>query len=293
VEAARTFGVGISSVKRFVATAKAGRSLAPKKRPGSNSKLDEAARKLLEADLRELPAATLSERREFLRRARGVSVSDSTVSRTLRCMGWSRKKVGGSLRARRVLEGALACPLGREPRRGSVGMRGRDGRRHLSLAAVYAWSRRGERARLEVPRNWGANVTFLASMSAEGMEPCLAVEGSTTKAVFETYLEGVLAPSLRPGRVVVMDNLSAHKGSRVREIVEGRGCELLYLPPYSPDSNPIEQAFSQLKGLLRKTGGRTREALVEAMDRALEALTASDARGFLERSGYHAAAQLL
>jgi transposase len=92
VEAARTFGVGISSVKRFVATAKAGRSLAPKKRPGSNPKLDEAARKLLEADLRERPAATLPERREFLRRARGVSVSDSTVSRTLRRMGWSRKK---------------------------------------------------------------------------------------------------------------------------------------------------------------------------------------------------------
>jgi transposase len=92
VEAARTFGVGISSVKRFVATAKAGRSLAPKKRPGSNPKLDEAARNLLEADLRERPAATLPERREFLRRARGVSVSDSTVSRTLRRMGWSRKK---------------------------------------------------------------------------------------------------------------------------------------------------------------------------------------------------------
>jgi transposase len=92
VEAARTFGVGISSVKRFAATAKAGRSLAPKKRPGSNPKLDEAARKLLEADLRERPAATLPERREFLRRARGVSVSDSTVSRTLRRMGWSRKK---------------------------------------------------------------------------------------------------------------------------------------------------------------------------------------------------------
>ena len=143
-----------------------------------------------------------------------------------------------------------------------------------------------------MPRNWGANVTLLASMSAEGMGPCLAVEGSTTKAVFETYLERVLAPSLRPGRVVVMDNLSAHKGSRVREIVEGRGCELLYLPPYSPDFNPIEQAFSKRKGLLRKTGARTREALVEAMDRALEAVSASDARGFFEHRGYHAA-QLL
>ena len=91
-EAARTFGVGISSVKRYVATAEAGRSLAPKKRPGSKPKLDEAAQRLLEADLRERPAATLPERREFLRRARGVSVSDSTISRMLRRMGWSRKK---------------------------------------------------------------------------------------------------------------------------------------------------------------------------------------------------------
>ena len=92
IEAARTFGVGISSVKRYVATAETGRSLAPKKRPGSKPKLDEAAQRLLEADLRERPAATLPERREFLRRARGVSVSDSTVSRMLRRMGWSRKK---------------------------------------------------------------------------------------------------------------------------------------------------------------------------------------------------------
>jgi transposase len=163
---------------------------------------------------------------------------------------------------------------------------------NTSLAPLYAWSRRGERALFEVPRNWGANVTLLASMSAEGMGPCLAVEGSTTKAVFETYLERALAPTLRPGLVVVMDNLSAHKGSRVREIVEGRGCELLYLPPYSPDFNPIEQAFSKLKGLLRKSGARTREALVEAMGRALEAVSTSDARGFFEHRGYHAA-QLL
>ena len=92
IEAARTYGVGISSVKRYVATAEAGRSLAPKKRPGSKPKLDEAAQRLLEADLRERPAATSPERREFLRRARGVSVSDSTISRMLRRMGWSRKK---------------------------------------------------------------------------------------------------------------------------------------------------------------------------------------------------------
>ena len=91
-EAARSFGVGISSVKRYVAAAREGRSLAPKKRPGSKPKLDEGARRLLEADLEERPAATLPQRREFLRRACGVRVSDSTISRMLKRMGWSRKK---------------------------------------------------------------------------------------------------------------------------------------------------------------------------------------------------------
>ena len=144
-----------------------------------------------------------------------------------------------------------------------------------------------------MPRNWEANVTLLASMSAEGMGPCLAVEGPTTKAVFEAYLQRVLAPWLRPGQVVVMDNLSSHKGYRVRELVEGRGCELLYLPPYLPDLNPIEEAFAKLKGLLRRAGGRIREALLKAMGRALDVVTASDARGFFERRGYRTTAQRL
>src|SRR3712207_7782599 len=95
-------------------------------------------------------------------------------------------------------------------------------------------------------------------MSLEGMGECLAVEGSTTTAVFEAYLERVLVPSLRPGQVVVMDNLSAHKGSRVRDLIESKGCELIYLPPYSPDFNPIEEAFAKLKALLRKDRKSTR-----------------------------------
>ena len=165
---------------------------------------------------------------------------------------------------------------------------------NTSLSPLYAWSRRGERARCEVPRNWGANVTLLSSMSAEGMGPSLAVAGSTTREVFEAYLEQALAPALEPGQVVVMDNLSAHKGVRVRELIEGRGCELLYLPPYSsPDLNPIEEAFAKLEALLRKAGARTREALIEAMGQALDAVTASDARGFFEHRGYRTTVQPL
>jgi transposase len=164
---------------------------------------------------------------------------------------------------------------------------------NTSLAPLYAWSRRGERALCLVPRNWGANVTLLASMSTGGMGPCLAVEGPTTREVFQTYLEELLVPSLKAGQVVVMDNLSSHRGKRVRELIEAKGCELLYLPPYSPDLNPIEEAFAKLKALLRKAGARTPEALIEAMGWALEAVTGKDAHGFFEHCGYRAAAQLL
>ena len=125
------------------------------------------------------------------------------------------------------------------------------------------------------------------------MGPSLAVEGATTRAVFETYVEEALAPSLRPGQVVVMDNLSAHKGERVRELIEQRDCELVFLPPYSPDFNPIEQAFSKVKGLLRGAEARTREALVEAMGRALDAVTTRDVRGFFEHCGYRTVDQPL
>jgi transposase len=90
-----------------------------------------------------------------------------------------------------------------------------------------------------------------------------------------------------------MDNLSSHRGSRIKELIEARGCELIYLPPYSPDFNPIEEAFSKVKGLLRRAEARTREALLEAMGRALDAVSASDARGFFEHRGYHPLAQPL
>jgi transposase len=130
-------------------------------------------------------------------------------------------------------------------------------------------------------------------MSVEGMGSSLAVEGTTDREVFEAYVEEVLAPSLRREQIVVMDNLSAHKGERVRELVESMGCELLYLPPYSPDLNPIEEAFSKMKGILRKAEARSREALVEAMGRALDAITLQDARGFFEHCGYRAPGQSL
>ena len=125
------------------------------------------------------------------------------------------------------------------------------------------------------------------------MGPPLTVEGSTTSAVFEaSYVERILAPTLRGGQVVVMDNLSAHKGERVKELIEGRGCELMYLPSYSPDLNPIEEAFSKIKNLIRKAQARSREALLEAIGAAISALSAQDARNFVEHCGYRSMVQL-
>ena len=164
---------------------------------------------------------------------------------------------------------------------------------NVGLTPLRARAPKGQRAHGKAPRNRGKNTTLLlASMGAEGMGPCLAVEGATTGVVFEAYVGQVLAPSLRPGQVVVMDNLNAHKGERVRELVESRGCEVLFLPSYSPDFSPIEEALSKLKAWLRREKARTKEALVEAIGRALEAITTEDARGWFDYCGYALWAQL-
>jgi transposase len=165
---------------------------------------------------------------------------------------------------------------------------------NTSLAPLHGWSRRGERVHQKAPRNRGKNTTLLASITKEGgMGPCLTVEGATTEEAFEAYIEQVLAPTLRDGQVVVMDNLSSHKGEGVKGLIEGRGCELIYLPPYSPDFNPIEQAFSKIKNLLREAGARVYEVLVEAIGKALSAITLEDSQGFFEHCGYHAMVQSL
>jgi transposase len=164
---------------------------------------------------------------------------------------------------------------------------------HTSLAPLYAYAPVGERSFFEVPRNRGKNTTLITSLNAQGMGPSMAVEGATTARVFETYTERLLVPALKPAQVVVMDNLGAHRPKKIREMIEERGCELLYLPSYSPDLNPIEEALSKIKHLLRTTSARTKDALIEAMGRALGAVSARDARGFFASCGYRTPAQQL
>ncbi len=116
----------------------------------------------------------------------------------------------------------------------------------------------------------------------------MVLDGPINRIAFETYVAEVLVPELRPGDVVVMDNLSSHKGPRVREMIEAAGAELRYLPPYSPDFNPIENAFSKLKALLRKAAERTRDGLWSTIGRAIDLYSPDECRNYFAAAGYDA-----
>jgi transposase len=156
----------------------------------------------------------------------------------------------------------------------------------IALTPRYARAPRGQRAYGSAPRNWGKNTTLIAGLTLSGIQAPFILEGAVDTLAFETYAEQVLAPSLRPGQVVVLDNLSVHKGERVCQVIEAQGCQVLFLPAYSPDFAPIEEAFSKLKAWLRRLEARTREALEEAIAQALEQITAQDAHGWFWHGGY-------
>jgi transposase len=158
---------------------------------------------------------------------------------------------------------------------------------NIALTSLYARAPRGERAYGKAPRNWGKNVTLICSLGAEGIGAAMSVEGATDASAFEAYVERFLCPTLKRGQIVVMDNLQVHKSKKVKELVEDAGAEVLFLPPYSPDLSPIEEAFSKVKGILRRIGARTREALLEATSEALDAVSRRDARGWFGHCGYH------
>jgi transposase len=158
---------------------------------------------------------------------------------------------------------------------------------NVRMVPLRARAPKGERALGKAPKNWESNVTLISSMNLGGMGASMSIEGSADGEAFLAYVERFLCPSLKRGQIVVMDNLQVHKMKKVRELIEGRGCSLVFLPSYSPDFNPIEEAFSKIKGLLRKAKARSFEALVQATGSALSAVTKEeDARGFFAHCGY-------
>lgn len=156
------------------------------------------------------------------------------------------------------------------------------------MARRHGRCRRGERLRVGVPHGHWKTTTFIGALTLRGFIAPFVIDGPINRLAFETYVEKVLLPELRKGDVVVMDNLPGHKGQRVRQLIEKAGAELLYLPPYSPDFNPIENAFAKLKALLRKAAERTVEGLWTAIGKLIDLVTPQECQNIFAAAGYDA-----
>ena len=157
---------------------------------------------------------------------------------------------------------------------------------NISLTRLSGWAPHDQRATGSVPRTHGKHTTLVAALAPDGLHEPWMIEGAMNTESFEWYIQEHLAPTLKPGQIVVLANLSVHKAASIRQAIEARHCTLLFLPPYSPDFTPIEQAFSKIKAILRGLGTRTKEALWEAMRVAVEAITPADALAWFAHAGY-------
>lgn len=155
-----------------------------------------------------------------------------------------------------------------------------------AMTRRYARAPRGERARGHAPLNYGKNLTIVAALGIDGLSAPMTMLGAINGAAFIAYVEQVLAPTLKPGEIVIMDNLGSHKVDGVRQAIEACGAAVLYLPPYSPDLNPIEQCWSKIKTALRRAAARTQEALEQALAEAISSIRSSDAQGWFRHCGY-------
>lgn len=157
-----------------------------------------------------------------------------------------------------------------------------------NMTRRYARGPRGRRVVCKTPHGHWKILTTIAALDVNGIRTACCFDGATDTEMFVAFIETFLVPKLRRGQIVILDNLSAHKSPRVDQLVESVGARVLRLPPYSPDFNPIENAISKMKSLLRKLGRRSMEDLETAIGEAVHAITAKDARGFFSHCGYYA-----
>jgi transposase len=279
------FAVSLATLKRYLKRQRETGDVRTKPIPGRPAKKGAALRAGLLSQLDAYPDATLAEHCQIWETTQGVQVSSATMSRAIQRLNWTRKKktlqASEQKEEERVAwrEQAQALDAGKLVFIDECGS-------NIALTRLYARSPKGKRAYGAIPRNRRANITLLASLSLQGMGEALILEGSADAPVFELYIEQILAPSLQAEQIVILDNLSTHIGEKVRQAIEARGCQLLFLPSYSPDFSPIEEAFSKLKACLRRVGARTQEALQEAIGQALLTITKQDALGWFTHCGY-------
>jgi transposase len=282
---ARVFMVSVSSVKRYIGQFLSEGHVRPKVQRRMQGKLTKRWRKRLAGQVEEHPDYTLAQHREVWNARYRVQVSEACLSRALRWMGLTRKKktLGASERdevARAIFREVIA-----QLQAADVVVVDESGSR-IGMVPLYGRSARGTRVYDRAIRNYGHNISLLASMTTAGMQAAMTVEGAVDESVFETFIEKVLVPTLHRGQIVIMDNLSSHKSERVEQLITQAGCQLLFLPAYSPDLSPIEEAFSKLKAFIRRCRAQTLPTLMEAIEYGLDKITASDAQGWFAHAGF-------
>ncbi|UPT87849.1 IS630 family transposase [Bradyrhizobium barranii subsp. apii] len=290
-QAAERFGVSAASAIRWRARLKKVGDIVPKRQGGDRkSQRIEAHSQLILEAVTARPDITLAELRELLKR-HGISTGIASLWRF-----FQRRKI--------TLKKKTAHAA--EQRRGDInaareewfeGQIDLDPERlvfidetsaNTKMARRYGRSPRGERCRAAIPHGHWKTTTFTAGLRSDGLIAPLVLDGPMDGDAFLAYVEQLLAPSLRPGDTVIMDNLPAHKVHGVREAIQAVGASLLYLPPYSPDFNPIEMAFSKLKALLRTAAARTMPDLWQAIANALKRFSPEECQNYLVAAGYDA-----
>ncbi|WP_157450006.1 IS630 family transposase [Bradyrhizobium sp. ARR65] len=290
-EAGERFGVSAASVSRWRTRERQQGDARPKALGGDRrSGRIEAHKETILALLKETPDAAIAELRRSLAQ-KGLVFGEGTVRRFLARHGITPQK-----------KTAHAS----EQDRPDVMKRRqdwRDGQPALdparlvfidetwastNMARRYGRCPRGERLKVGVPHGHWKTTTFVAGITSTGIIAPWVLDGPINRDAFEVYVDKILIPELKPGSIVIMDNLSSHKGPKVRQMIEAAGASLLYLPPYSPDFNPIENAFSKLKALLRQAAERTVEGLWSAIGRIIDCFTPTECRNYFSAAGYAA-----
>jgi transposase len=284
-EIIRVLGVSEPTIKRYLKLRRDTGSLAPRPIPGRPKKKMQPLLDGLRPQLEAHPDATLEEHRRLWEAETGIKVSSSTIGRAIQRLQWTRKKKTIEASERKEEERQKFREQTKDIDTSKLRIIDETGS-NLALTRHYARSPRGKRARGIIPRNRGKNVTMITDLSLCGLGEAFMIDGAVNGELFETYIEHIFIPTLSSGEIVLMDNLSAHKGEKVRQLIEAKGCQLLFLPAYSPDLSPIEEAFSKLKAVLRGIGPRTRDDLYKAIEYAITTITASDASGWFWHCGY-------
>jgi transposase len=284
---ARLFKVSLSTVKRYVKRFQRLGHILPTKQGYMSGKLNTKMRRQLARQLEAHPDFTLALHMECWNRRHGeqLQVSETLVSRVFRRLGWTRKKKTiGAVERDEAERAAFRAEMKTLPVKDLVVID--ESSTRIGMVPLYARAPRGCRAYDRTIQNYGRNVTLLASMTVDGMQAAMTLEGAVNEAAFEAFVREVLVPTLHPGQTVVMDNLSSHKSDNVLELLTNAGCRVLFLPAYSPDLSPIEEAFSKLKALLRRCRCRTIPALLRAITQGLDKITAEDASGWFGHAGF-------